>query len=153
MLRISIATAALLLMAGAAPAQQPSAPAHTHQGAGAPAAAHSQDLSAGAPRVGSMLTEVGTGPDALIGREVVDQDGETLGRIADIVLEAAGGRPMAAVIDLPGGGAKSIAVSLSLLETDGDRVRARELDRGTAEAMPDFAYEQGVLSLTRGAAQ
>ncbi|HEV7371987.1 PRC-barrel domain-containing protein [Arenibaculum sp.] len=107
----------------------------------------SQTMAAGATNV-----------DELMGMSVVGSDGEELGEIEDVILDAESGEAQQVVIasgGFLGLGERRIAVEYSELQIEpgADAVQAMGLTQQSVESMPEFEYGENVVSVTRPAAE
>lgn len=99
-----------------------------------------QDRSFANPQDSAMDSLDTLGADEIVGKEVVNQQGEEIGEIDDIVVDTSS-QTQLAVIDVGGFlgiGEKSVAVSFDQLQlTDDGRVRS-DLTRETLESQPEY---------------
>lgn len=102
--------------------------------------AEQQDPSFANPQDSAMDSLETLGAEEIVGKEVVNQEGEVIGEIDDVVVDTSSQMQLA-VIDVGGFlgiGDKSVAVSFDQLQlTDDDRVRS-DLTRETLEAQPEY---------------
>lgn len=102
--------------------------------------AEQQDPSFANPQDSAMDSLDTLGADEIVGKAVVNQQGEEIGEIDDVVVDTSSQMQLA-VIDVGGFlgiGEKSIAVSFDQLQlTDDGRVRS-DLTRETLEAQPEY---------------
>jgi hypothetical protein len=102
--------------------------------------ADQQDRSLANPQDSAMDTLDTLGTDEIVGKTVVNQDGEEIGEIDDVVVDTSSDMQLA-VIDVGGFlgiGEKSVAVSFDQLQLSEDgRVRS-DLTRETLEAQPEY---------------
>jgi hypothetical protein len=99
-----------------------------------------QDRSLADPRDSAVDSLDTLGPDEIVGKKVVSQQGEEIGEIEDVVVDTSSQTKLA-VIDVGGFlgiGEKSVAVSFDQLElSDDGRVRS-DLTRETLESQPEY---------------
>lgn len=99
-----------------------------------------------------------TNVDELMGKSVVGSDGEELGEIADVILDAESGEAQQVVIasgGFLGLGERRIAVEYSELQIEpgADTIQASGLTQQSVESMPEFEYGENVVSVTRPATE
>ncbi|WP_051341325.1 PRC-barrel domain-containing protein [Azospirillum halopraeferens] len=140
MRRTLLFTTAAAFLLGAAPAALADNAAGT---AASPAGSAAADTAATASDEGSLLALEG-----MLGREVTGSDGNTLGRVSDVILDAETERAKVAVIETEEAG-KSIAVDYTLLDVAEDRITARTVTRDQVAEMPAFDYDDSMISLGR----
>ena len=92
-------------------------------------------------------------PDSLLGREVLSEDGEVIGAVADITTEGAGA-PHQLVIEgsgYPGMDGRKVAVDYGFTDLDGrgDWVVAKDAAAQEIAALPAAADPQEAVSLRR----
>ncbi|MBP2232637.1 putative membrane protein [Azospirillum agricola] len=95
-------------------------------------------------------TQNGASLAKLIGANVYDENGDKLGDVADVILDAQSGSATAVILDrggVLGIGAKQIALDYALLDEREDRVIARQITEEQVRAMPEFRYEDTTVSL------
>lgn len=99
-----------------------------------------QDRSLADPRDSAVDSLDTLGPDEIVGKKVVSQQGEEIGEIEDVVVDTSSQTKLA-VIDVGGFlgiGEKSVAVSFDQLQlSDDGRVRS-DLTRETLESQPEY---------------
>ncbi|SMH57784.1 DUF4142 domain-containing protein [Azospirillum agricola] len=123
-----------------------------------PAASPTQGMQAntmlpGDALAGERQTQSGASLAKLIGANVYDENGDKLGDVADVILDAQSGSATAVILDrggVLGIGAKHIALDYALLDEREDRVIARQITEEQVRAMPEFRYEDTTVSLGQG---
>jgi sporulation protein YlmC with PRC-barrel domain len=121
------------------------------------------------PPEGETGTQAGTGMtgqqpagttnvEDLMGRTVVGSDGEEIGEIEDVILDADSGEARQVVIasgGFLGLGERRIAVEYGELQIEpgADTIQAAGLTQQSIESMPEFEYGENVVSVTRPAGE
>ncbi len=99
-------------------------------------------------------------PDSLLGRDVLSEDGERIGTVADVTTEATAGAPDGTPRQLviegagyPGMEGKRIAVDYGFTDLDvrGDWVVAKDVAAAEIAALPAMLDQQETISLRRDA--
>ncbi|WP_119679096.1 PRC-barrel domain-containing protein [Indioceanicola profundi] len=145
-----------LLVTGAAYAQEASPTAPPAAGQSEPAITQPgmTEPSATQDMAGTASVDA-TSADNLLGRTVVGSDGEELGEVEDVILNASTGDVEQLVISsggILGIGGKSIAVDFAdaTFDQEQEQVRLSNLTSAQVEEMPDFEYQDSTVSLGRG---
>lgn len=99
-----------------------------------------------------------TNVDELMGKTVVGSDGEEIGEVEDVILDADSGEAQQVVIasgGFLGLGERHIAVEYSELQIDqgADTIQATGLTQQSVESMPEFEYGENMVSVTRPAGE
>lgn len=85
----------------------------------------------------------------LMGKDVYGDNNQKLGDVADVILDPQSGNATAVVLDrggLLGIGAKQIALDYKLLDVTDDRIVARQITEDQVKAMPEFQYDDTMVS-------
>jgi hypothetical protein len=91
----------------------------------------------------------------VLGRQVLGRTGEDMGRIVEVIVDRAGGRPRAVIIDFGGFlgvGVRKIAVDWNLLQFASEKGSERvtlDLTRDQVKAAPEYKDGRPIVVLTR----
>ncbi|WP_372395998.1 DUF4142 domain-containing protein [Azospirillum sp. HJ39] len=95
-------------------------------------------------------TQASTSFETLMGKDVYGQDGNKLGDVADIILDPQSGDATQVILDrggILGIGARQVALDYNLLNTDGNRIVARQVTEDQVKQMAEFEYDGTTVSL------
>ncbi|SMF87385.1 putative membrane protein [Azospirillum oryzae] len=99
---------------------------------------------------GGAAAQQGNSIEQMMGKDVYGENGNKLGDVADIILDAQSGKATQVILNrggVLGIGAKQVALDYNLLRTDGDRVVARQVTEDQVKQMAEFKYDDNTVSL------
>lgn len=107
-----------------------------------------------APSAGVTAPMGSVSAEELLGKTVVGSDGEEIGEVEDVIMDAASGKARQLVISSGGFlgiGEKQIAVEFSTAQpgADKDEITLSNLTRDQVKSMPEFEYSDSMTSLNR----
>ena len=153
---IGAASAIALLMSGAAWAQSDTSTAGTTDrtvtSTGSETSSSSHKSSSASHSASAKLDR--TSAEKLMGKTVLGANGEEIGEVADVILNASTNEAEQLVISsggFMGMGDKKFAVDFKQAQIDAnaEQVRVSSLTKEQIESMQEFQYEDNTVSLTR----
>lgn len=110
--------------------------------------------STAAPSAGVTAPMGSVSAEEMLGKTVVGSDGEEIGEVEDVIMDAASGKARQLIISSGGFlwiGEKQIAVDFTSAQpgSDDGEIKLSNLTRDQVKSMPEFEYNDSMTSLNR----